>query len=208
MSTSGETADLMVRESIQITESAVKLAGLGAKNLAALLLAIANDQQKTAGKIKLRNLLRTGEALSLVSIKHEDLEQFCREGDKYGVLYCPIVNQKDYAGTAEIMVRAKDAGMVNHILELMHYPLPEQQKEAEKGQQTEPGQDLQEDGKNVNSRVPSERGSRKQENGAKTLLWETELERAERLSVRARMEAIQNGDAPLPRRSVKNREAR
>ena len=39
MSTSGETADLMVRESIQITESAVKLAGLGAKNLAALLLA-------------------------------------------------------------------------------------------------------------------------------------------------------------------------
>ena len=37
MSTSGETADLLVRESIQITESAVKLAGLGAKNLAALL---------------------------------------------------------------------------------------------------------------------------------------------------------------------------
>ena len=28
MSTSGETADLMVREGIQITESAVKLAGL------------------------------------------------------------------------------------------------------------------------------------------------------------------------------------
>lgn len=34
MSTSGETADLMVREGIQITESALKLAGLGAKNLA------------------------------------------------------------------------------------------------------------------------------------------------------------------------------
>lgn len=31
MSTSGETADLVVKESIQITESAVKLAGLGAK---------------------------------------------------------------------------------------------------------------------------------------------------------------------------------
>lgn len=41
MSTSGETADLVVKESIQITESAVKLAGLGAKNLAALLIAIA-----------------------------------------------------------------------------------------------------------------------------------------------------------------------
>ena len=50
MSTSGETADLMVRESIQITESAVKMAALGAKNLAALLLALANDNQKIAGK--------------------------------------------------------------------------------------------------------------------------------------------------------------
>ena len=30
MSTNGETADLMVREGIQITESALKLAGLGA----------------------------------------------------------------------------------------------------------------------------------------------------------------------------------
>ena len=46
MSTNGETADLMVREGIQITESALKLAGLGAKNLAALLIALANDNQK------------------------------------------------------------------------------------------------------------------------------------------------------------------
>ena len=33
MSTNGETADLMVREGIQITESVVKLAGLGVKTL-------------------------------------------------------------------------------------------------------------------------------------------------------------------------------
>lgn len=47
MSTSGETADLVVKESIQITESAVKLAGLGAKNLAALLVALAKDMYCT-----------------------------------------------------------------------------------------------------------------------------------------------------------------
>ena len=33
MSTNGETADLMEREGIQITESAVKLAGLGRRIL-------------------------------------------------------------------------------------------------------------------------------------------------------------------------------
>ena len=64
MSTSGETADLMVREGIQITESAVKLAGLGAKNLAALLIALANDNQKLAGKTNLKRLIHDGEELT------------------------------------------------------------------------------------------------------------------------------------------------
>ena len=64
MSTSGETADLMVREGIQITESALKLAGLGAKNLAALLIALANDNQKLAGKTNLKRLIHDGEELA------------------------------------------------------------------------------------------------------------------------------------------------
>ena len=74
MSTSGETADLMVRESIQITESAVKLAALGAKNLAALLLALANDNQKIAGKTTLRKLLQSGDEIALFSINEKDLK--------------------------------------------------------------------------------------------------------------------------------------
>ena len=49
MNTGGDAADLMVRESIQITESSIKLAGLGAKNLAALLIALAQDNQKLQG---------------------------------------------------------------------------------------------------------------------------------------------------------------
>ena len=87
MSTSGETADLMVRESIQITESAVKLAALGAKNLAALLLALANDNQKIAGKTTLRKLLQSGDEIALFSITEKDLKDFQVEGKKYGFLY-------------------------------------------------------------------------------------------------------------------------
>ena len=85
MSTSGETADLMVRESIQITESAVKLAALGAKNLAALLLALANDNQKIAGKTTLRKLLQSGDEIALFSINEKDLKDFQVEGKKYGL---------------------------------------------------------------------------------------------------------------------------
>ena len=42
MSIGSETAEQMTREAIQISEAAVKLAALGAKNLAALCLALAN----------------------------------------------------------------------------------------------------------------------------------------------------------------------
>lgn len=77
MSTNGDAADLIVREAvqggIQITKFALKLAGLGAKNLAALLIALANDEHKFAGKTTLKRLLRDGEELTIFSIKEEDL---------------------------------------------------------------------------------------------------------------------------------------
>ena len=69
MSTNGETADMVVRESIQITESAVKLAGLGAKNLAALLMAVAKDNPKLSGKTGLKRLIQDGEELAIFSVK-------------------------------------------------------------------------------------------------------------------------------------------
>ena len=93
MSTNGETADLMVREGIQITESALKLAGLGAKNLAALLIALANDNQKLAGKTNLKRLIHDGEELTIFSVKQEDLKGFQMEAKRYGVLFYPIVNK-------------------------------------------------------------------------------------------------------------------
>ena len=65
MNTSGETAELVVKEGIQITESAVKLAGLGAKNLAALLIAIAKENPKLSGKTGLKRLIQDGEELTI-----------------------------------------------------------------------------------------------------------------------------------------------
>ena len=43
MDTSGEVADLMVKESIQVTEAGIKLLAAGSKNLAAFLWALAKD---------------------------------------------------------------------------------------------------------------------------------------------------------------------
>lgn len=150
MSTNGDAADLIVRETvrggIQITEFALKLVGLGAKNLAALLIALANDEHKFAGKTTLKRLLRDGEELTIFSIKEEDLAKFQKACRQYGVLFCSIINRTENTGTAEIMAKARDARQINHILEKLGIDLPnQQQEEAEK---------------KAPSRVPSEERSR------------------------------------------------
>ena len=62
MNMGGDAAERLVRDSLMITEEAVKLAGLGAKNLAAILVALAKEEEKTHGPTRLTRLLRSGEA--------------------------------------------------------------------------------------------------------------------------------------------------
>ena len=76
MNTSGEVADLMAKEAIQMTESAVKLTALGVKNLAAIVMALANDDGKTEGVAKLKQMLKTGKQLCIMQIKEADLKKF------------------------------------------------------------------------------------------------------------------------------------
>lgn len=132
MSTNGETADMVVRESIQITESAVKLAGLGAKNLAALLVAVAKDNPKLSGKTGLKRLIQDGEELAIFSVKQEDLKGFQMESKRYGVLFYPIINRVEKTGTVEIMAKAKDARQINRIFERMGYPAPVREDDTAK----------------------------------------------------------------------------
>ena len=72
MNTSGEVADLMVKESIQITESAMKLAGLGAKNLAAIIIALLKENTKLQGKTTMKQLLKADKPLCILQIKEKD----------------------------------------------------------------------------------------------------------------------------------------
>ena len=50
MDVSAEAADLVVKEGLQATETAVKLAGSGIKNVAALLLALSKQDYKVIGQ--------------------------------------------------------------------------------------------------------------------------------------------------------------
>ena len=109
MNTGGDAAERLVRDSLMITEEAVKLAGLGAKNLAAILVALAKEEEKTHGPTRLTRLLRSGEELKLLPIKSEDLRQFRRLAKEYGVLFCPIKNKSLDNGLNDILFPASAA---------------------------------------------------------------------------------------------------
>ena len=79
MNTSGEVADLMVKEGIQITESATKLAALGAKNLAAIIIAMMQDEKRLRGKTNLTQLLKSDKPLCILQIKEADIHKFNSE---------------------------------------------------------------------------------------------------------------------------------
>ena len=138
MNMGGDAAERLVRDSLMITEEAVKLAGLGAKNLAAILVALAKEEEKTHGPTRLTRLLRSGEELKLLPIKSEDLRQFRQLAKEYGVLFCPIKNKSLDNGLNDILFPASATTSVNRVLEHMGYPVPrekavEVKKEAARG---------------------------------------------------------------------------
>ena len=90
MNSGSEAADQMVREGIQITEAAVKLSALGAKNLAAIALALARDNPKVRGRTRLSRLLRDGKELKVFPIQAGDLAEFNQQAKHYGVLFSAI----------------------------------------------------------------------------------------------------------------------
>ena len=117
MSYSGDAAEQVVRMSLETGEVAVKLAGAGAKQLAVLLYAILREQTKTKGKTRLTNMLRSGKELKVFAVKDSDLQLFCREAKKYGVLYCVLKDKNAKDGITDVMVRAEDASKINRIFE-------------------------------------------------------------------------------------------
>ena len=131
MNTSGEVADLMVKEGIQITESAVKLVGVGAKELTVLLLALLSDKKKLQGKTNLKNLLKSEKPLCILQIKEDDLSKFSSEAKKYGVLFSAVTDKSKENEFCDIIAKQEDVSKLNYIMEKLGYAATEQEIEPE-----------------------------------------------------------------------------
>lgn len=131
MNTSGEVADLMVKEGLQITEEVVKLTGLGAKNLAAIVIALLKEDNKLQGKTNLKKLLKSDKPLCILQIKESDISRFNKEAKKYGVLFTAVKDNTNNSGLCDIIAKQDDVTKLNYIMERMGYAVPEKEVEPE-----------------------------------------------------------------------------
>lgn len=116
---SSESAETVVKLSLEVGEVAAKIVGTGVERLAVAIYTIAKDKKMTKGKTKLNNMLKSGSPLQIFSLKEGELKKFHEESKKYGVLYTALIDKKhpDFDGMVDIMVRAEDAPKVNRIVE-------------------------------------------------------------------------------------------
>ena len=171
MNTSGEVADLMAKEAIQMTESAVKLTALGVKNLAAIVMALANDDGKTEGVAKLKQMLKTGKQLCIMQIKEADLKKFNAEAKNYGIMYRPVADKTNDNGLCDVIAFQDDIPRLNYIMEKLGYSATEHEIEPEAPEQAEAPPDK---GKDENSKNRPSRAERTNENphGSKYISFE------------------------------------
>ena len=130
MEVSGEAADLVMKEGVQISEEAIKLLARGAKNLAALLYALAKDQKKLYGKVNMNRLLSEQRPIEVLPLRTEDFDEFKRRAKKVGLLFSTILDKKGDEPYLEILTNIDHLSQANYILEQMGYQ-PKQLEDAQ-----------------------------------------------------------------------------
>lgn len=179
MSHGAEAADQLINHGInatvKVTEAAAKLTALGAKNLAALCIALAKENHKLSGKTSLTRILSEGKAPAVLNIKIDDMTRFARESKKYGVLFTAIKDKTDTSGFCDVIIKQEDISKINRIFERMGYAALKDEKGGEQ--------------KNAPSHSRRERSSKTPENGlSKTPPGKTNTDT--KPSVKSRVEAL------------------
>jgi len=90
------------------------------------------------GKTRLSSMLRSEKPLKVFAVKDDELQVFCREAKKYGVLYCVLKDKDATDGLTDIMVKADDGSKINRIFErfnLSHVDVGQVKSEIERQMQ-------------------------------------------------------------------------
>ena len=88
--------------------------GSAAKNIAILLASVLKQEisqsNKTRGKARLTNMIKSGKELKVFSFQQKDLPKFTEQAKKYGVLYCVLRDKNTKSDTAMVDIIARAEG--------------------------------------------------------------------------------------------------
>ena len=120
---SSDSAEEFVKICLDGIDHAIRIMGVGAKKIGAMLIALSKEKKQTKGKTRLTNMLKTGKPLQIFTIKAEDLKKFSQEAKKYGILYCALANKKNSKidGMVDILVRDEDSPKINRIADRFNF---------------------------------------------------------------------------------------
>ena len=117
MSASSDAADQIVKITLDTVQTAAKISGDGALEIAKLLIRELKMPQKKKGKASLKSMLKSQKPIKVFEIDDKSLRKFCEEAKRYGVVYHVLKDKSNNNGKCDIMVRAEDASKVNRIFE-------------------------------------------------------------------------------------------
>ena len=136
MEVSGEVADLLVREGLQVAELAAKLSGKGVVSAAVLLAAMVKQNYKVVGKVGVDRLNRENAESVVIPIHTADLPRYEKLAKQFGVLYAATKNENPEV--VHIISNSNYAAQLNAVLEAMGYGLPTAARERQYAKKAKP----------------------------------------------------------------------
>ena len=136
MEVSGEVADLLVREGLQVAELAARLSGKGVVSAAVLLAAMVKQNYKVVGKVGIDRLNRENAESVVIPIHTADLPRYEKLAKQFGVLYAATKNGD--SEVIHIISNTNYAAQLNAVLEAMGYGLPTAVRETQNAKKAKP----------------------------------------------------------------------
>lgn len=152
MDVSGEAADVLVKEGLQVTETSAKLLATGLKHVAALLLALQRGDYKIEGETNSKRLARDPTPPVVMPLRRGDMDAFRHAAKEYGILYFFAQPRGRETEWVDVVSSESYTAKINAAFQSLGYPLPDQMQEDPAA-------------KKVSARTPQKNSSRERGNG-------------------------------------------
>ena len=123
----GEAADQMVRMMLSSGEVVARLTGSALKNLLALTMALAKNNQTISGKVNMTRMLRETRDLRLFPMSPEQYKQFQKHAKKQKILFSAIKDQDGKGKLVDVVMPVTELDRANLIFERIMYQGPARQ---------------------------------------------------------------------------------